>query len=414
MRVIVAQKGAREHFLAARALHRRGLLEQLVVDWYAPTNPGLRWLLSHGFGRRFQGALAARAPEIPDRLVRANRLNGLLGKWTQSIGTSRKSPHERALAADVAFIKMISRLNLPPHEVFFGYSYMSLEVLAAEKNREVLTLLDQIDPGPFEFRLVAQEMAQNPALAGLPPAFPAEYFDRLRREWELADVIVVNSEWTQEAIVAEGADPGKIELLPLAYEGDHGSTGVEPQPANDTPVSSARPLKVLWLGQVNLRKGIHFLIQAARLLDQEPVQIDIVGPVDLSAETVASVPRNLRFHGPVSRDRAAGWYRLADVFVLPTLSDGFALTQLEALAHGLPVVATPNCGRVVADGKTGFVVPARDAQALAEAILRFVRTPGLAREMRGPCREAVKAYSVDAYGRRLVEIMERRLAAKGR
>jgi glycosyltransferase involved in cell wall biosynthesis len=111
----------------------------------------------------------------------------------------------------------------------------------------------------------------------------------------------------------------------------------------------------------------------------------------------------MTFHGPVSRDGTAGWYRKADLFILPTLSDGFALTQLEALAHGLPVIATPNCARVVEEGKTGFIIPPRDPQALAEAILRFVRNPGLGWEMAPTCRDAVKTYSIDAYGRRLVE-----------
>jgi glycosyltransferase involved in cell wall biosynthesis len=117
----------------------------------------------------------------------------------------------------------------------------------------------------------------------------------------------------------------------------------------------------------------------------------------------------MTFHGPVSRDRAAEWYQQADVFILPTLSDGFALTQLEALAHGLPVIVTPNCGRVVEEGKTGFIIPPRDPQALADAILRFVRNPGLAREMAPICREAVKAFSVETYGKQLIEIIEKHL-----
>jgi glycosyltransferase involved in cell wall biosynthesis len=121
---------------------------------------------------------------------------------------------------------------------------------------------------------------------------------------------------------------------------------------------------------------------------------------------VASAPRNLTFHGPVSRDCATEWYQQSDVFVLPTLSDGFALTQLEALANGLPVIVTPNCGRVVADGKTGFIIPPRDSQALADAILRFVRNPGLARKMAPTCRAAATAYSIESLGQRLLAIVE--------
>ena len=70
------------------------------------------------------------------------------------------------------------------------------------------------------------------------------------------------------------------------------------------------------------------------------------------------------------------------MFVLPTLSDGFAITQLEAMSHGLPVVATPCCGEVVADGIDGFVVPARNPDALAKAFQRYVAEPDLLREQR--------------------------------
>jgi glycosyltransferase involved in cell wall biosynthesis len=267
----------------------------------------------------------------------------------------------------------------------------------------VLTVLDQIDPGAVEFRLVAEEMKRRPEIAGPPGEFPTANFDRNRREWELADVIIVNSEWTQQAIVAEGADPTKIEVLPLAYE-----AAVREQKSAITSQTSA-PMRVLWLGQVNVRKGIHYLIQAARLLEGENVRFEVVGPIGILPSAVAAAPRSMTFHGPVSRVCTTEWYRQSDVFVLPTLSDGFALTQLEALAQGLPVITTPNCGRVVADGKTGFVVPPRDPQALAEAILKFVREPELAGRMAADCRAAVAAYSIDALGKQLVAIAKKHL-----
>ncbi|HEX9048793.1 MAG TPA: glycosyltransferase family 4 protein [Verrucomicrobiae bacterium] len=411
---MVAQKGAREHFLAARALYRRGMLAQLVTDWYVPA--WCSWLWPAGAAqkpvlRRLSGAMATRCPELPDRLVRPNRLRGLIGKWTEVFMPTARSAHDRILQADRAFIDTVAGLRLPPHDVFFGYSYASLEVLEAERARGVLTVLDQIDPGPVEFRLVAEEMAARPELAGSPPSFPKEYYDRLKKEWELADVIAVNSEWSRKALIAEGAEPGKIEILPLAYE-----AGVETLKArSENPVArTSSAVRVLWLGQVNVRKGIHYLIEAARALENEPVHFDVVGPIAILPGVIAAAPRNMTFHGAVSRDQAAAWYRQADVFVLPTLSDGFALTQLEALTYGVPVIATPNCAEVVAHGQTGFIVPARDARALADAISEFVRAPGLSRFMSAACRQAVQCYSIDAYGQCLAGLIERHAAKRMR
>jgi len=411
MKVVISQKGAREHYAVARALHQEGLLARLVVDWYAPGNPVLRRVaeaLTHVFGGRGRSAMAARLDLIPDRLVKSFPLSSLLWKWQVRQGGKHGRQYEAFAATDAAFARSVGRLDLPAHEVFFGYSYASLETLEAERRRGVFTVLDQIDPGALEFQLVAAEMSRHPEIAGPPPKMPVAYFDRVRREWELADVIIVNSEWSREALVQQGVPAGKIEVLPLAY----GLDEVAPPGPEGGGRGKTESLRVLWLGQVNLRKGIHYLMTAAGLLEGENIQFDVVGPSGILPAAIASAPKNMRFHGPVSRDQVEGWYRRSDVFVLPTLSDGFALTQLEALARGLPVVATPHCGRVVEHGKTGFIVPARDPQALAEALRQFARNPELAPGMAPHCRAAVKAYSIEACGRQLVGIIRRGLAAR--
>ena len=359
---------------------------------------------------RSPSALAARCEAIPDELVYSFPFRSLLWKWQVRRLARQGRSHEAYLQTDNAFASAVSRLKVPPHEVFFGYSYASLEALEAERKRGVFTVLDQIDPGPAEFRLVAEEMARFPELAGPPQPFPTAYYARNRREWELADIIVVNSEWSREALVAEGADPAKIEIIPLAYEkaesekwkAESGKRKVE-----SGKWKAEHTLRVLWLGQVNVRKGIHYLIEAARLLEQEPVEFDIVGPIGISESAIRSAPGNMAFHGRATRDATSKWYLKSDVFVLPTLSDGFALTQLEAMAHGLPVIATPNCGRVVEDGKTGFLIPPCDSRALADAVLRFVTRRTLAGEMAAACQKSAEAYSLDNFADRLIGIIEK-------
>ena len=169
-----------------------------------------------------------------------------------------------------------------------------------------------------------------------------------------------------------------------------------------------RSLRMLRLELVNVRKGIHYLMEAARLIEGENVHFDVVGSLGILPGAVAPATKNMTFHGSVSRDHAAKWYQQGDVFVLPTLSDGFAPTQPEVLAHGVPVIATPNCGRVVEDGKTGFIVPARDAAAHTNAILKFATDPDLRHRMSSTSLEAVHSYTLAARGRWLVEIIQTR------
>lgn len=166
------------------------------------------------------------------------------------------------------------------------------------------------------------------------------------------------------------------------------------------------------LGQVNIRKGIPYLIEAARLMKGTPVQFDIVGPISIADQFVVSAPSNVRFHGSVTRDKVQNFYSQADVFVLPTISDGFALTQLEAMSHGLPVITTPNCGDVVTDGVDGFLVPARNAAALAEALLKLAEDPERLQAMQESARDRVTAFSLDQLDKDLRQL-EARLPSAG-
>jgi glycosyltransferase involved in cell wall biosynthesis len=106
------------------------------------------------------------------------------------------------------------------------------------------------------------------------------------------------------------------------------------------------------------------------------------------------------------------FYREADVFVLPTISDGFALTQLEAMAHGLPVITTPNCGEVVRDGVDGFLIPARDSAALAKALTTLAEDPERLEAMRDSALENLARFNLDALDQNL-RAVEKKLRPGG-
>lgn len=400
LKIIVAQVGAREHYAVARALHCQGLLAGLVTDWYAPgraINPALATSAERGFAGGAKATAPARSQAIPNRLVRTFPMRSLFWKWRVRQMSKQNRAYEAYVQTDRAFALATARLPLPRHDLFYGYSYASMEMLEAEKQRGVLTVLDQIDPGADEFRLVAEEMRRHPDLAGAPPGFPTAYYERNRREWEMADIIVVNSTWSREALVRQGVAAEKLVVVPLAYE-------MEPirEDAASPTGRPAGPLQVLWLGQVNVRKGIHYLMEGARILQRKAVHFHVVGPVAISAAAVKQAPANMTFHGRVPRDQTAHWFRRSDVFVLPTLSDGFALTQLEAMAHGLPVIATPNCGDVVTDGVDGFVIAPRNAECLAEAIQRYAQDRLLLAQHRQAAPKKCAGFTIAKLSERLL------------
>jgi glycosyltransferase involved in cell wall biosynthesis len=196
----------------------------------------------------------------------------------------------------------------------------------------------------------------------------------MRDEWAAADLVLVNSKWSMNALLQQGVPAAKLFVVPVAYEARPGNP-----PVRNT---FTQPLTVLWLGSVNLRKGIQYLIEAARHLGGNPrIRFVVAGPISIAEAIVASAPKNMEFLGQVTRDRTEQIYRSADLFVLPTISDGFAITQVEAMAQGLPVITTPNCGEVVTSGVDGLIVPPFDGAALAEAIIKLDADRNLLREM---------------------------------
>lgn len=265
-----------------------------------------------------------------------------------------------------------------PDVVFYAYDTGALEAFEWCRSHGIKCVLNQMDPNRMEVEWVQLEEKQWPGWALQPLQVPDAYFLRREREWELADRIVVNSEFSRQALLQQGVAPKKMVVIPLCYEaaGSNHKSRAENW-------RSGQPLRVLFLGQVILRKGIQYLMAAARLLEHESIHFDIVGPVGISAEAVARAPNNMTFHGRTGREQATAWYRQSHVFVLPTLSDGFAITQLEAMSHGLPVVTTPCCGRVVSDGVDGFVVPSREVEPLAQAFQHYLAHPELLNRQSG-------------------------------
>ena len=162
-------------------------------------------------------------------------------------------------------------------------------------------------------------------------------------------------------------------MIPLAYEAATDTSSFRRH--YPRAFSAERPLRVLFLGQVNLRKGVAQLLEAVKLLKGEHVEFWFVGPMQIRVPQDLKLHPQVRWFGVARRVSVESYYRDADVFILPTLSDGFGLTQLEAQAWKLPVIASRYCGEVVRDGFNGVVLEEVSGAAIAEAIRGFLKSP---------------------------------------
>jgi glycosyltransferase involved in cell wall biosynthesis len=403
---IVAQIGARQHYTVPLGFHRLGLLHSVYTDlWVGRSSTFLR-----GLGSKAKRLAGRSRADLPNARVVAFNFSSLLAAMTNPVSSSIEDRYQGYIRKGKAFAlavkeHLVPRLNRVGPYTYFGFTTGALETLHALRDRGIRTVVDQIDPARVEEDIVREEMERWPNWQSLPGRIPESYFQRLEEEWALADVVLVNSHWSRDALQRQGVPASKIAIAPLAYEGTAATRNFR---RGDSPSHRWQPLRVLWLGHVNLRKGIPYLVEAARLLKGQNVHFHVVGPIEITSHALSTAPDNLVFAGPLPRIDAQQAYAHADVFVLPTLSDGFGLAQLEALAAGLPVITTPNCGSVVTHGKDGYIIPIRDPIALAEAVGSFERDRDLLRAMSENATKSAARFGVDEVARlRLAALHEK-------
>lgn len=370
---VCCQLGAREHYAIPRALQLNGVLSELITDlWIRPGT------LMRSWRKQLSGRFH---PDLADAPVKAANLAALAfaakanasGKNGWGLIIRRNDWFQRQTVA-----QLVQSHNGSSHgnHTVFAYSYAAEEIFKFARERGWKTVLGQIDPGPVEERIVAQlheKMSDN----HWQPA-PDEYWDRWRNECALADQIVVNSNWSRNALVSEGVSEEKLRVVPLAYETNSDLTFQREYPGSFT---RERPLRVLFLGQINLRKGAGQLLDAIQLLAHEHIEFWFVGPTQIHIPSELKETPRVKWFGVAPRADVSKFYNEADVFILPTLSDGFGLTQLEAQSWKLPVIASRHCGEVVRDGENGVVLEEVSVEAISEALLKLLRSPELLREM---------------------------------
>ncbi|HIK06675.1 MAG TPA: glycosyltransferase family 4 protein [Trichormus sp. M33_DOE_039] len=370
---ICCQIGAREHYAIPRALHENEQLAFLITDaWVAPQSPlaVLPFSPTKALKERFH-------PALQHASVHAFNLSLIRFEISQKL--QKTSAWDRMIARNYWFQKQaINRLKklapqLKTRSILFSYSYAALELFRFAKQQGWLTILGQIDPGPLEEEIVIQEYERSPQYRGDWKPVPAAYWQTWREECELADCIMVNSYWSSQLLEKAGINSDKIQVVPLVY--------TPPETAKNfsrtypESFSPERPLRALFLGQVTLRKGITSVLAAVEKLAGYPIEFWLVGSQQIEIPPQLETHPQIRWVGQVNRSETAQYYQQADVFLFPTLSDGFGLTQLEAQAWKLPIIASRCCGEVVVDGVNGWLLDEVSGEAIAYQLKSILHNP---------------------------------------
>lgn len=214
-------------------------------------------------------------------------------------------------------------------------------------------------------------LAEEERLTGVALEKPSPWMRaREAREYAMSDLIIVLSRFAKSSFIERGLDVSKVDLVPLGSELSCFRASRETLAARKERILAGGPLRVLTVGTWSMQKGVPYLIQTARALGPL-ARCRFVGAIGQDARHLLPEARTvMEFCPRVPQHELPGQYAWGDVFLFPTLQDGFAVVLAQAQAAGLPLLATPNCAapELVSEGRTGWIRPIRDAAGYAEQL----------------------------------------------
>lgn len=407
MRVAAAQLGPRQHYAEARILHARGYLERLFTDLYVGDKPLLREAVKAISGARrladVRRLLARDAEDIPGDRVTSFDWLGLRAQL--ALRRARNEADRYRVYAEVgrAFQRAVIRRGLGAADTVLVSTGAAAELVEHARGIGVRAVLQQFDhPAKKLTEILDEERARWPEAEILrPEAVPDDLWCELLAEecraLEGADVVLVASDYTRRALANAGFDVRRTHIVPLAID-------LERWRPRSTHLRDAdESLRVLYAGQIDLRKGVLYLIEALRRLRTRNIRVKLAGSIGLRTELLKPPGIDVELLGPVPRSDMPELMRWADLFVFPTLGEGFGLVQVEAIACGTPVIATTECGEVVREGIEGHIVPPRDPDAIARWLDHYATRPRELVPMREAAARRVQAFSMEAYASRFCD-----------
>ena len=289
-------------------------------------------------------------------------------------------------------------------DIVYAYEDGALETFRAAKKRGMKSVYDlPIGYWKMGREIYRQERESNPEFAPMLGGVldSDEKCERKEEEVSLADQILACSPFVRKSLIDYGVDERRIKLVQF------GAPQGVPVKSWDAS-SDQKNLKLLFVGRMDQRKGIGYLLRVMRSLGKHcPVDLHVIG--ELPHDMTPLIPYRDQFthEASLSQERVFQRMREADLLVLPTLFEGQALVVLEAMAAGIPVLVTRSSGaeEVVRDGVEGWVIKSQNEDALKEKLEWAIANRSLLPEMGRTASQRAKEFTWDAYGEEVLRII---------
>jgi glycosyltransferase involved in cell wall biosynthesis len=285
-------------------------------------------------------------------------------------------------------------------DIFIGFAGVSLEALKIAKSKGMITILERGSSHRiYQQNIMQEEYVLTDISTNINFSQNEEVFQRELLEYNLVDYISIPSSFVKRTFLELGFSENKLIINPY---------GVNLQEFKQIPKKD-NVFRIIFAGNGSLRKGYHYLLQAFYELNLPNCELWHLGGVSEEIKPFLKKYKNnnwiLKGHKP--QRKLYKYYSQGSVFILPSLEEGFAMVQFQAMACGLPLVCSTNTGGedlISKDGEEGFVIPIRDTEAIKEKILYLYKNQDICKEMGQKAKRRIESgYSWDDYGDRYIQ-----------
>ncbi|ABG58171.1 glycosyltransferase family 4 protein [Cytophaga hutchinsonii] len=393
---------------AANAFKKAGILNRLYTTYFYKESVVLKLLkkISPGIYTNIHNELKRRDWQVDASYIVSKPWIEYKRIFLLKSGLSKRlklSSHTLNSRMYDDFDKTVSAMKWDTIDAVYAYEDCSLRSFRKAKKLGVVCLYDL----PIVHHETAKEILGREV--ELFPEFksclatvnePDWKIKKKEEELAMADLIFVPSDFVKNSVTRLGIPSEKVKVNVFG-----------------APIEKFTPLektdnifRPIFVGGIGPRKGVHYLIQAWKELNLPGAELLLVGidlfPQGWLKEQIKDA--NIRFVASVPHHQLPQYYASADCFVFPSLAEGLALVQLEAMACGLPVITTPNAGaeNIIKEGENGFLIPVRNIEALKEKILYLYEHPHEKQQMRLAARKTAEYFTWERYQNFLLQSIE--------
>jgi len=325
--------------------------------------------------------------------------------------------------------KKISKIKA--FDIFVGWAHYALKSITAARKAGAKIIIESGSCHILEQKKLLEEEYSKFNVPFIP--LHKKNIAKMLQEYQLADYIMTLSEFSYQSFIKHGVPKSKLFKVTCGIDVDYflqsrtlrdaqPTLKLRRAPQGERLVNSdtyheknivREKYRVIFVGLLNLRKGIQYLLQAWNKLSitipEDQIELLLVGNLQQDLKLVLQnipIKKNVIFYGSTSRENLRELYRSSNLFVLPSIEDGFGMVMGEAMASGLPVICTTNTGGpdIIIDQEHGFIIPARNSNALAEKIEWCYNNQETCKLMGVNAQEQIKKFTWDRYGENVHQI----------